>query len=240
MKPCDVQPLPPQGLKWESFIDLLGKAHATIARFSLLTKKADSLLRKREVYSQFHKEPINDQQLLAFRSKKIIDCKLSSKLLCAMHYILKKDHNGQFRKIQNWIGAKNCAKKDAHFLPPPPEMVREAMRKLNAYGNKKEKDPLVQLAIYFAQLLIIHPFMDGNGRLARSLVPIFLYKKGLISTPRFYLSAYFKRHRLEYFKRLYMISKKKDWEGWIRFFLQGIIEEGELMIRQSLKKKSTE
>ena len=114
------------------------------------------------------------------------------------------------------------------------------MRKLNAYVNKKEKDPLVQLAIYFAQLLIIHPFMDGNGRLARSLVPIFLYKKGLISTPRFYLSAYFKRHRLEYFKRLYMISKKKDWEGWIRFFLQGIIEEGELMIRQCLRQKPTE
>ena len=107
-----------------------------------------------------------------------------------MHRILKKEQNGKFRKRQNWIGPKGCTQKEAYFLPPLYTKVPQAMKELQLYGNKQEKDPLVQLAIYFAQLLIIHPFMDANGRLARCVIPLFLYKKKIIPAPRFYLSAY--------------------------------------------------
>ncbi|MGE5195928.1 MAG: Fic family protein, partial [Anaerolineae bacterium] len=104
---------------------------------------------------------------------------------------------------------------------------------LKKYLHYKEKDPLVQLAIFFAQLLIIHPFMDGNGRVARALIPFFLYKKNIVSTPLFYLSAYFKRYRLQYFEKLFSISSKNEWEEWIRFFLKGVIHEGEESIQKA-------
>ncbi|HAB99283.1 MAG TPA: cell filamentation protein Fic, partial [Parachlamydiales bacterium] len=87
-------------------------------------------------------------------------------------------------------------------------------------------------------LLIIHPFMDANVRLARAVIHLFLYELGKISSPRFYLSAYFKRRRLEYFEKLYLISVAKDWEGWICFFLQGVVEEGEKIIRQCRRCRS--
>lgn len=114
--------------------------------------------------------------------------------------------------------------KEGYFYPPLPELVAKSMKNLERYyKSRKEKDPLVHLAIYFAELLIIHPFMDMNGRIARAIIPLFLYKKGLTPKPNFYMSAYFKQRRLKYFKQLYQITAENDWEGWIRFFLQGII-----------------
>lgn len=105
------------------------------------------------------------------------------------------------------------------------------MDNLIKYAHQREKDPLVQLAIFFAQLLIIHPFMDGNGRVARICIPLFLYKKKLIAAPIFYMSPYFKRHRLSYFTKLYEISDEDKWEEWIEFFLKGIVEQGKKNIR---------
>ncbi len=231
MTPCRLQQLPLKHLDWERFVEILGKAHETIARFELLVGD-EKLLREREIGAQQKGEREAYAKLLAFSSKAVKSSSLSTRFLCQMHNILLPGQKGKFRKKQNWIGPKGCTRNEAYFLPPVFEKVPEGMGNLSAYGKRKEKDPLVHLAIYFAQLLIIHPFMDANGRLARALIPLFLYKKGKISSPRFYMSAYFKRRRLEYFEKLYLISTAKDWEGWISFFLQGMVEEGEKIIRQ--------
>lgn len=227
-RPIQAKRLPIRALHWEQFVDLLGKAHRTLARFELLTKDIPlSTLRSRELKAQLLSERSRYKQLLSLSAQQIRKREISLKLLSEMHKILKPDQKGKFRKKQNWIGPKRCAKEEAYFLPPLHQTVPLSMKNLQLFGQKNEPDPLVQLAIFFAQLLIIHPFMDGNGRLARSMIPLFLYKKKLTKTPRFFMSPYFRRHRLHYFERLYLISDKNDWEGWIRFFLQGIIEEGE-------------
>lgn len=153
---------------------------------------------------------------------------LTFPLMKEIHKTLKKGGSkkaeiGKFRKLQNWIGPEGCGIEKAYFYPPKAALLPASMKNLKDYFFYKEQDPLVQLAIFFAQLLIIHPFMDGNGRVARVLIPLFLYKKKMITSPIFYMSAYFKKHRLTYFKKLNQITAKEDWEGWIRFFLEGII-----------------
>lgn len=153
------------------------------------------------------------------------------KMLCQIHADLKgsaqKKDCGHFRDRQNWIGPKGCGIDEAYFLPPKLKSMHSALQNLQDYLHFQERDQLVQLAIFFAQLLIIHPFMDANGRVARVMIPLFLYQKKLISHPLFYLSAYFKRHRIPYFKKLFRISTTRDWEKWIEFFLTGVIREGE-------------
>ncbi len=233
MKPYHPQQLPLPNLDWEAFVDLLGKAHATLAHFDFMTKDIPlAFLLKEELKAQRPIDRDDYKKMLIFSRKAIRRGGFSSGLICKMHQILKKGSDGKFRHKQNWIGPKGCSMKEAYFYPPPFEILPEYMENLRLYSNKSEKDPLVHLAIYFAQLLIIHPFMDGNGRIARAIIPLFLYKKGIIPIPNFYLSAYFKRHRLDYFEQLYLISAHKNWEGWIRFFLQAIIEEGERIIRR--------
>jgi Fic family protein len=86
-------------------------------------------------------------------------------------------------------------------------------------------DPLAQAAIVHAQFEILHPFKDGNGRIGRLLIPLFLYSKGRLSSPMFYLSAYLEAHRPEYYARLAAITREGDWTGWIGFFLQAITEQ---------------
>jgi len=139
---------------------------------------------------------------------------------------------GRYRKDQNWIGPKGCPLEEAYFYPPPPREVSRYMNNLEQFIQYSDQEPLIKLAIYFAQLLIIHPFMDGNGRVARMVIPHFLYQNQISSTPLFYMSCFFKRHRLEYFERLYEITAHGNWEGWIRFFLKGMIEEGKLHLKR--------
>ncbi len=151
-------------------------------------------------------------------------------LILKMHkkIIRNSKDAGKFRTRQNWIGPEGCSKEEGYFFPPSHKSVPKYMKNLKHYINGRDKDRLVQLAIFFAQLLIIHPFTDGNGRLARALVPVILRKK-------FDMTSYFKKHRLKYFEKLFQISEADDWEGWIRFFLEGIIYTGE----KSLTKTSS-
>ncbi len=150
-----------------------------------------------------------------------------SRFFCRLHAIVKQDapnpkEIGRFRKRQNWIGPQGRPIEEAYFLPPAAKKIDGYMSALSRYMRKKEKDPLVQLAIFFAQFLIIHPFMDGNGRVARIFIPLFLWKKGLVSQPLFFLSHYFEENRLDYFRKLFNISEKNAWENWIVYFLKGV------------------
>ncbi len=136
---------------------------------------------------------------------------------------------GQFRAKQNWIGAPGSSIEAASFIPPDPMTVRSHMDAWLAYYRSDQPDPLVQLAIVHAQFEIIHPFDDGNGRLGRILIPLFLFEKKLLRWPMFYLSIWLETRRKEYVTRLRAIGREPDaWNEWCAFFLRGIEEQASL------------
>ena len=135
---------------------------------------------------------------------------------------------GEFRKVQNWIGPQNSTIETASFVPPAPNEIINYLDEWEKFINSDYDDLLIQLAIVHAQFEIIHPFLDGNGRLGRLLIPIFLYSKEYLSQPIFYLSEYFEKHRDEYYNNLRNITAENDWGSWIKFFLTAIIEQSKI------------
>ncbi|MDP6824416.1 MAG: Fic/DOC family N-terminal domain-containing protein, partial [Dehalococcoidia bacterium] len=130
---------------------------------------------------------------------------------------------GQFRTTQNWIGAPGSPIEEADFVPIDPSNVKPSLVSWESYYHEGEPDALVQLAVIHAQFEIIHPFLDGNGRLGRIMVPLFLFERELLSRPMFYLSAYLERHRDEYVDRLRAIGQNMEsWNRWIAFFLGAV------------------
>ncbi|MDR1275587.1 MAG: Fic family protein [Candidatus Accumulibacter sp.] len=132
---------------------------------------------------------------------------------------------GEFRSVQNYIGRYGATIEQASYIPPSPEKVLPAMDEWEKYINSDGYDALTQLAVLHAQFEIIHPFLDGNGRLGRIFIPLFLYQKKMLEKPVFYLSQYFEEHRDEYYARLRAVTRDDDWQGWILFFLEAIIEQ---------------
>jgi Fic family protein len=133
---------------------------------------------------------------------------------------------GNFRRIQNWIGSPRTPIEQATFVPPSPERVIEALDNWEKYYHHEGPDYLVQLAVLHGQFEIIHPFLDGNGRLGRMLVPIFLFEKGLLSRPMMYLSGYLESKREEYYRLLRGIQEdERGWNNWIEFFLTALAEQ---------------
>jgi Fic family protein len=132
---------------------------------------------------------------------------------------------GEFRREQNWIGHAGCTIEQATFVPPNPLQLRDYLQAWEHYINSDDHDVLVQTAIMHAQFELLHPFKDGNGRIGRILIPLFLYQKQTLAQPMFYLSEYLEFHREEYYERLRAISADSDWNGWITFFLQAIITQ---------------
>jgi Fic family protein len=132
---------------------------------------------------------------------------------------------GRFRRVQNYVAPPGEPIERATYVPPVWQQVEPAMDNWERYLHGDEKDPLVQLAIAKAQFELIHPFQDGNGRLGRMLVPVFLFEKRLLTRPMFYLSAYLEQHREVYYHRLQAISQQDDWNGWVAFFLTALVEQ---------------
>ena len=127
---------------------------------------------------------------------------------------------GEFRLDQNWIGKLGCGMAQATFVPPNPIQLPDHLRAWEAYLDSDDVDFLIQAAVVHAQFELLHPFKDGNGRIGRILIPLFLYQKKVLSQPMFYLSEYLERHRDEYCARLKGISAEGDWNGWIAYFLR--------------------
>lgn len=142
---------------------------------------------------------------------------------------------GNFRRIQNWIGSPGSSMEQARFVPPSVPDMMVALNNWEEYLHKDEKDVMVQLAIVHAQFEILHPFMDGNGRIGRILIPLFLYHKGIIHEPIFYMSQYLETNRQEYYDALKSITDTQNWTQWIVFFLTGIVEQAEKNIHQTRK-----
>jgi len=149
----------------------------------------------------------------------------------AIHKILLNSVRGQdktpgeFRTDQNWIGCKGCSLAEASFVPPSPLRLADHLEAWSNYIGGEDIDVLLQAAVMHAQFELLHPFKDGNGRIGRLLIPLFLFQKKRLSQPMFYLSAYLEAHRDEYYGELRAISKDGDWNGWIVFFLRAIVEQ---------------
>jgi Fic family protein len=133
---------------------------------------------------------------------------------------------GAFRNEQNWIGHAGCPIEQASFVPIPQTHLQAGLDAWAAYAaSSNEPDPLVQLAIVHAEFEALHPFKDGNGRLGRMIIPLFLYERRILGGPNFYMSGYLEARRDEYIERLRAVSRDGDWTGWSAFFLQGLIEQ---------------
>ena len=132
---------------------------------------------------------------------------------------------GQYRRISNWIGPHGSTIDTARFVPISADKLNDAMSSWEKYIHEEAADKLIQLAIVHAEFESIHPFLDGNGRIGRMCVPLFMYKKGFINSPMFYISAYFEANRDEYYDRLFAVSRDNDWTGWCNFFLKAVYEQ---------------
>ncbi len=131
---------------------------------------------------------------------------------------------GELRVSQNWIGPAGSTLATATFVPPPPHEVPQALSDLERFLHAGSGlPPLVQVGLAHAQFETIHPFLDGNGRIGRLLITFLLTEKRLLSKPVLYLSHYFKQRRADYYDRLQAVRDAGDWEGWLAFFLDGVI-----------------
>ena len=132
---------------------------------------------------------------------------------------------GEFRRSQNWIGASTSTIESAFYVPPPPEHLDDLLANWEQFLHDREAFPdLVQCAIMHEQFEAIHPFLDGNGRVGRLLITLFLMERGRLSQPLLYLSAYIEARRQEYYDCLQRVRTQGDWMSWLHFFLLGITE----------------
>lgn len=132
---------------------------------------------------------------------------------------------GELRHSQNWIGPRGCNLSNATFIPPSVDKMKEALNDLEIYMNENTNIPqLIKIALIHYQFETIHPFLDGNGRLGRLMIPLWLKENNYLSNPLLYLSLYFKQNRTEYYGLLMDVRFKGKYEEWIKFFLKGIIE----------------
>jgi Fic family protein len=165
---------------------------------------------------------------------------VSLRLLREMHALLLDGVRGQaqtpgeFRCSQNWIGRPGCTLSDAAYVPPPVPEMDDALGALERYLHEaSDLPPLVRLALIHYQFEAIHPFLDGNGRIGRLLIVLLLCIDRLLPQPLLYLSAFFERHREEYYERLLGVSFRGEWEEWVDFFLRAVAAQARDAVRRS-------
>lgn len=186
-------------------------------------------------------EIVNYRKALKTAIDEMKKLSLSTRVIKKSHEILlqgvrgENKNRGNFRQQQVFIGRPGTNIEQAIYILPSAEKVDDLMSNLEKYIHSKEKDTIVQLAIVHAQFEMIHPFMDGNGRVGRMIIPLFLHFKNVITYPSFYLSEYLEAHRDEYYKTLLNISENNNWDDWISFFLNSVIEQSKNNITKAKK-----
>ncbi len=183
-------------------------------------------------------EIVNYRKTLTIASEVLVDRPITLPLVRQMHAVLMDSVRGadktpgEFRRDQNWIGPLDCTIEQASFVPPSPLQLLDHLQAWEAYLAVNDFDLLVQVALVHAQFELIHPFKDGNGRIGRLLIPLFLYQKRALASPMFYLSEYLEAHRDLYYARLQGISRAGDWTAWIEFFLEALIQQAQANIER--------
>jgi Fic family protein len=158
---------------------------------------------------------------------------LSIRLIRELHEKLMEGVRGQhaaqgtFRKTQNWIGRPGSTPATATFIPPPPAEVATCLAAWETFIHESDLPPLVTIALAHYQFEAIHPFLDGNGRVGRLLITLFLIERKILPTPLLYLSAFFEASRRDYYEGLRGVSERGAWDDWLEYFLQGIARMSE-------------
>lgn len=178
-------------------------------------------------------EMIQYQRAMWHAEAMLRELPLSLRVIRESHGILlasgrgKQRSLGVYRRIRNWIGPPDCPVEEATFVPIATQNLVDAMSVWERYMHRDEPDRLVQLAILHAEFEALHPFLDGNGRMGRMLVPLFMWQSELIRQPAFYISAYFEANRDAYYEGLRSESRDDDWSGWCEFFLDAVRTQAE-------------
>ena len=172
---------------------------------------------------------INYVKATQYALKRLERLPLCCRLIREIHEVLMENVRGQdktpgeFRHSQNWIGPANCSLKDARYIPPNVEDMQTAMSDLEKYINENvDYDPLIRVALIHYQFETIHPFLDGNGRIGRLLILLYLMEQGLLTKPVIYISYFFKKNQIEYYDRISEVRRTGNFEQWIRFFLEAV------------------
>jgi len=185
-------------------------------------------------------EVLNYYHALREGMDKLAVLPLSTRLFKEMHVTLMSNEvrggnrsPGEYRKIQNFIGPEGCSMETATYIPPQPQLVDTFMNNLEIYINdpRDKLDELIRIAIIHAQFETIHPFLDGNGRIGRILIPLYLFNKKVIDYPNFFLSEALERDKHKYYRYLNDTRYNGDWNQWIQFFLVAIIQQADKNIR---------
>jgi Fic family protein len=176
-------------------------------------------------------EVVNYVRAINYGLSRLSDLPVSTRLIREIHEQLLDGVRGahlgpgELRRSQNWIGPGGCTLNEATFVPPPPEVVPQALSDLEKFLHGANDLPiLIKIGLAHAQFETIHPFLDGNGRIGRLLITFLLCESRVLQKPVLYLSHYFKRHRQDYYDLLQAIRDKGNWEEWLRFFLRGVAE----------------
>jgi Fic family protein len=179
------------------------------------------------------REVANYVSALEHGIRRLRDLPLSLRLLREIHDRLLRgvrgDHAtpGAFRRTQNWIGAPGSTISTAAYVPPPPHELMDCLSALEKFLHDRTLPPLVQIALAHYQFEAIHPFLDGNGRVGRLLVTLFLVERQVLPAPLLYLSAFFEATRSDYYAGLRGVSGQGRWEEWLVYFLTGVARQAE-------------
>lgn len=176
-------------------------------------------------------EVLNYRRAMREAVESLDDLPLCGRVIKQAHAVLLsgvRGHDkarGEYRTIQNYIARAGRPIEEARFIPIAPGRVEDGMSRWERYLHEDAPDRLVQLAIVHAEFESLHPFLDGNGRVGRMLVPLFLYERKLLHTPMFYVSEFLEQHRQEYYDGLLAVSSHDDWTGWCVFFPTALIQQ---------------
>lgn len=225
---------------------MFGRKEATYSSQVEGTQATFADVLKVEAKIEDKKIPYDVQEILNYISamnyglKRLTTLPLSLRLIREIHKVLLKDVRGQerkpgeFRNSQNWIGGPTI--NTASFVPTPPEKLAEELGNLeNFLHSNIQMPPLIKAGLIHSQFENIHPFLDGNGRTGRLLVTFYLCQRKILQKPLLYLSVFFKKNQKEYYYRLNAVHEKDDVEGWLKFFLRGVIKTSEEGFRAAQK-----
>lgn len=179
------------------------------------------------------REVANYVAALEYGIERLKTLPLSLRLICELHEYLMKNIRGghatpgKFRQTQNWIGKPGSTLANASYIPPPPYELMGCLGELEKFLHDRTLPPLVQIALTHYQFEAIHPFLDGNGRVGRLLITLFLVERNILPTPLLYLSAFFEATRRDYYDMLSSVHEHAEWEGWLEYFFNGVARQSE-------------
>jgi Fic family protein len=179
------------------------------------------------------REVANYVTALEYGVRRLERLPLSLRLICELHAHLMEGVRGnqatpgEFRRSQNWIGAPGSTLANATYVPPPPHEMKECLDRFEKFLHERTLPPLVQIGLAHSQFEAIHPFLDGNGRVGRLLITLFLIERGVLPSPLLYLSAFFEATRQDYYGRLLGVTERGEWAAWLEYFFNGVARQSE-------------